>query len=122
MIQRLRNRLRQIKRFTDAGRGLEQKFGLFVIALARGHQFNDNDWFGRLGKRWFPSVVCRTRASGDLAIEVDTSDLGHLVTFQEAIIDGGYDLDKVTFSPSAVPAGAGRTTVSCRRSGSGSIA
>ncbi|MGH7213707.1 MAG: hypothetical protein ACREIT_02945 [Tepidisphaeraceae bacterium] len=96
-------RIKQIGRFVRHARSPAQWPAFATIGYARGHPFGGRDLAARVGRTLWPSiVVARPAGWRGSSIELDPADLGHLVSFEEIVVDGAYDLGLVPFTPDLI--------------------
>lgn len=95
-------RLNQVRRFAGSAFSLRELPAMCLLGLARCSPFNGESAIGSLGRKVFPSLRVRPRALRGGAVDLNTADLGQLVSYEEIMVDGGYDLSLVPFAPAAV--------------------
>lgn len=95
-------RLQQIGSFCRLARSPWELLKLGVLGYARGHTFGGSGWASRLGRHFFPTMVIRPKGLGRTRIELDLTDLGHLISFDEVLVQQTYDLDRVPFEPDVI--------------------
>jgi FkbM family methyltransferase len=86
-------RLKQIGRFSRAGKSFRDRVKCAVIGFARGHPF-------RVGS--IEKLVVRLRLIDPLIAVVYLNDLGQLLSFEEIFLERVYDLELVPFVPELV--------------------
>lgn len=105
IVTRLRNspaRIAQIAAFARTGLKLTDRLKMSVVGFARGHQFSGSGIVARAGRRTFSSISVRPALLGGLTMQLDPSDLSHLIVSEEVILDDIYNLAEVPFTPNMV--------------------
>jgi FkbM family methyltransferase len=96
------SRVRGMAAFASEGLTTADKLKMLVIGYARGHTFGPCDIVSRFGQRLFPKIAVRPRLLGGLTLHLDPSNLSHLITADEILIQQVYDLRLVPFTPDSI--------------------
>ncbi len=96
------SRLNQILAFTRPASTPIDFLKLLVLGYARGHSFDSSDLISVICQRLFPSLVIQPHTMHGVKINLNPSDLGHLISFQEIFLEDCYDLTLVPFTPKTV--------------------
>lgn len=75
---------------------------LILVGIARDGPFGGRGAISAALGKVFGLLPVRTRATGSQAAWVDTHDLGHLISCEEILVEGCYDLELVPFQPDIV--------------------
>lgn len=102
MIKRVQSKLAQLRHYGRAASSLRSKPAFWVYGVARHNPFCSTNLVSRLGQLCFPELRLRPKSLGGRSVRVDTADLGHLLSFEEVLIDGTYDLGVLPFEPEIV--------------------
>lgn len=95
-------RVNRIRSFVGVAPSLSAVPGLVITAVACDNAFgHEGPWSASLGKIFGVVKVRTGTVSGDYAL-IDTHDLGHLVSFEEVLVQKIYDLSLVPFVPQVV--------------------
>jgi FkbM family methyltransferase len=100
--RRAATRLHQVVAFGRTGLKARDKFKMAVIGYARGHTFGAPGIISQVGRTLFPVIAVRHSLLGGLILQIDPSDLSHLVVIEEILIEQVYDLSLVPFTPDFV--------------------
>jgi len=95
-------RLKQIASFARLGGSAFDRLNLAIIGYARGHPLKSTGVFSAIGHLLFRRVIVRPIVLGAMKVQLDPSDLGDLVSFQEIVADRSYDLSLVPFDPEVI--------------------
>ncbi len=101
-LRSVATRLRDIRRFGGTALSFRDLSAACVLGLARRSPFDNSNLVTSLGHRYFPLVSLRPKALNGGRVWLDTSDLGQLISYEEIIVDGCYDLTLVPFTPTRV--------------------
>lgn len=101
-IHALRARSRRIRAFCAAASSVPDIGNLLVAGIARDNPFGGARGLGAILGKFFDVVQVRTRAAGGEPAWIDARDLGQLVSCEEVLVEGAYDLSRVPFSPDVV--------------------
>lgn len=96
------NRINQILSWMRISSNLLDAMKLTILGFARGHTFNSSDLISRIGRNFFPTLIVQSRFLNKIKIELNPSDLGHLISFQEVILENCYDLKLLPFNPELI--------------------
>ncbi|MEQ8972135.1 MAG: FkbM family methyltransferase [Coleofasciculus sp. C1-SOL-03] len=96
------SRLKQIISFTKIAAYPMDLLKLAILGFSRGHPFSSSDLISKFGRQLFPQIVIRPNLMKGLQIELNPSDLGHLISFQEIVLERCYKLELVPFKPEKV--------------------
>ena len=98
----LGRRLRFVARFARSAHSWRDLSGACILGVARGSPFAGTKLISSLGRHLFPSVCLRPRRLNGERVWIETCDLGQLISYEEILVDGTYDLGLVSFQPSAI--------------------
>jgi len=101
-FQVLASRLVRVAKFARAAPSLTAVPSLVVAAIARDSPFGRAGTWNSIFGRWFGAMKVRTHATGREFAVIDTRDLGELISCEEVLIDGTYDLSMVPFRPDLI--------------------
>ncbi len=94
--------LRSASRFARSGRSLSDLPSAALLGLARRSPFDGTTCLNRIAQRLFRKIRVHPRLLSGLAVEVDTSDLGQLICYEEVLMENVYNLDLVPFVPELI--------------------
>lgn len=101
-VAALQSRWKQARRFVASANAMRDVPAAFLLGVARGSPFNSSNWMTSLGFRWFHEISVRPRRLGGERVIVNTSDLGQLISYEEIMVEGSYDMDLVPFVPELI--------------------
>jgi FkbM family methyltransferase len=96
------NRINQVLSFAKLAASPSDWLKLFVLGVARGHPFSSHDLISSIGSYFYSSIIFKTNILVKTTIELNPSDLGHLISFEEIFVRRCYNLHEVPFVPSHV--------------------
>ncbi len=95
-------RLNQIFSFIKLASSPIDAVKLAILGFSRGHTFDSSGLISRIGRQLFPKIIVRPNSLKGSPIELNPSDLGHLISFQEVLLNRCYDLELVPFKPEKI--------------------
>ena len=96
------SKLVQLRRYGRAASSFKSKPALWVYGIARHNPFGSANLVARVGRLCFPELRLRPKSLGGRSVRVNTADLGQLISFEEVLIEGTYDLELIPFVPDVV--------------------
>ena len=94
--------LRSALQFAHTGSGWPDYPGAALLGLARRAPFDGTTPLTLIARRLFPQINVHPKRLAGLPVEVDTSDLGQLICYEEVLRENVYDLDLLAFEPEAI--------------------
>lgn len=94
--------LRSALQFARTGRGWLDRPAAALVGLARRVPFDGTTSINRVAQRLFPQIRVHPKLLSGFRVEVDTSDLGQLISYDEVLRENVYDLDLLTFEPEVI--------------------
>src|SRR5438270_371523 len=101
-VRRRTARLSQVFAFARCGISIGDKIKMAVVGYARGHTFDSAGLMSRLGRKIFPRIQVRPEQLRGLSLQLDPSDLSHLVAVDEILFQRVYRIDRVPFVPDVI--------------------
>src|ERR1041385_588523 len=95
-------RLAQVYSFMRKAQSCRDAFRFAILGVARGHPFSADTTLARWGRKFWPSITVRPKGFRGAAVNIDPRDLGQLISFQEIIVEQGYDFALVPFEPTHI--------------------
>jgi FkbM family methyltransferase len=95
-------RLRRLRAFCAVASSLRSIPALAIAGIARDGPFGASRGMKAAIGKIIGEVGVRTRATLGEPAWVDTHDLGHLISCEEVLVEGVYDLSRVSFEPDVV--------------------
>ncbi|MGB2705968.1 MAG: FkbM family methyltransferase [Candidatus Omnitrophota bacterium] len=95
-------RSKQILRYAGLALHPADIFNLAIMGYAHGHPFHSQDLPSRIGRRFFPTLIVRPAYLGGARIELDPSNLSHMVIFDWIVLEKEYNLQAVPFTPRVI--------------------
>lgn len=99
---RLTDRFHAMSKFVESAQSGWDVPAMCILAYARGNPFDGGNLRSKLGRLLWPRLLVRPKSLNGGKVLIETSDLGQLVSFDEVLVEGGYDLKKVPFRPEVV--------------------
>lgn len=101
-MTKLWSKLAQLQRYGQAAVSAKSRPAFWVYGVARHNPFDSSNLVSRLGQLCFPELRLKPKVLGGRSVRVNTSDIGHLISFEEVLIETVYDLSVIPFVPEVV--------------------
>jgi FkbM family methyltransferase len=98
----LANRFTRVTKFARQAASLSAMPLLVVAAIARDNPFGQTGMWSSIIGRYVRVIKVRTCTTRGHFALIDTHDLGNLISCEEVLVDGTYDLSVVPFPPDLI--------------------
>jgi FkbM family methyltransferase len=102
LLSRLERKLVQMQRWVDSAASIADWPAAITLAMFRTRPAEGSGATARWARRLFPHIWIRPAKLGGLSVRIDPSELSQFVIFEEAFIEGVYQVDAVPFTPDAI--------------------
>ncbi|HXV73564.1 MAG TPA: FkbM family methyltransferase, partial [Sphingomonadales bacterium] len=96
------NRWDRIEAFAREAWTALDMFKLGIAGFARSRPFDSPGLISGVGRMLFRRLVLHPKLLGGMAVELDPTDLGDLISFEEVFVEKTYDLSRVPFTPDTI--------------------